>query len=63
MIPAAEVHEFLARSGWAGSRVEPLAGDASFRRYFRVVDGARTAVLMDAPPPQEDVRPWLAVAV
>jgi aminoglycoside/choline kinase family phosphotransferase len=62
MIPAAEVHEFLARSGWAGARVEPLAGDASFRRYFRVVDGQRTAVLMDAPPPKEDVRPFISVA-
>jgi aminoglycoside/choline kinase family phosphotransferase len=62
MIPAAEVHEFLARSGWAGARVEPLAGDASFRRYFRVVDGSRTAVLMDAPPAREDVRPFVAVA-
>jgi aminoglycoside/choline kinase family phosphotransferase len=62
MIPAAEVHEFLARCGWAGARVEPLAGDASFRRYFRVVEGARTAVLMDAPPPQEDVRPFIGVA-
>jgi aminoglycoside/choline kinase family phosphotransferase len=62
MIPAAEVHEFLARCGWAGARVEPLAGDASFRRYFRVVDGARSAVLMDAPPPQEDVRPFIGVA-
>jgi aminoglycoside/choline kinase family phosphotransferase len=62
MIPAAEVHEFLARSGWAGARVEPLAGDASFRRYFRVVDGARSAVLMDAPPAREDVRPFVAVA-
>jgi len=62
MIPAAEVHEFLARCGWAGARVEPLAGDASFRRYFRVVDGPRSAVLMDAPPAHEDVRPFVAVA-
>jgi len=62
MIPPAEVHEFLARSGWAGARVEPLAGDASFRRYFRVIDGSRSAVLMDAPPPREDVRPFVAVA-
>jgi aminoglycoside/choline kinase family phosphotransferase len=62
MIPAAEVHEFLARSGWEGARVEPLAGDASFRRYYRVLDGPRSAVLMDAPPPQEDVRPFVAVA-
>jgi aminoglycoside/choline kinase family phosphotransferase len=62
MIPAAEVHEFLARSGWEGARVEPLAGDASFRRYYRVLDGPRSAVLMDAPPPHEDPRPFIAVA-
>jgi aminoglycoside/choline kinase family phosphotransferase len=62
MIPAAEVHEFLARSGWGGAQVEPLAGDASFRRYFRVLDGPRTAILMDAPPATEDVRPFVAVA-
>ena len=62
MIPAPEVHEFLARCGWGGARVDPLAGDASFRRYFRVVEGSRTAVLMDAPPAHEDVRPFVAVA-
>jgi aminoglycoside/choline kinase family phosphotransferase len=62
MIPAAEVHEFLARSGWGGAQVEPLAGDASFRRYFRVLDGPRTAILMEAPPATEDVRPFVAVA-
>jgi aminoglycoside/choline kinase family phosphotransferase len=62
MIPAPEVREFLTRCGWGEARVEPLAGDASFRRYFRVVDGARSAVLMDAPPAREDVRPFVAVA-
>ena len=62
MIPPAQAHEFLARNGWAGAQILPLAGDASFRRYFRVVDGSRSAVLMDAPPPHEDVRPFVAVA-
>ena len=62
MIPPPHAPEFLASCGWAGARIEPLAGDASFRRYFRVVDGARTAVLMDAPPAHEDVRPFVAVA-
>lgn len=54
--------EFLTRHGWAGATVTPLAGDASFRRYFRVVDGQRRAILMDAPPPHEDPRPFLDVA-
>jgi len=62
MIPPPNAQDFLARCGWAGARIEPLAGDASFRRYFRVSDGKRTAVLMDAPPPHEDVRPFAAVA-
>ncbi|GLK42476.1 MULTISPECIES: aminoglycoside phosphotransferase family protein [Novosphingobium] len=54
---------FLAAAGWGGAAVEPLPGDASFRRYFRIrsVDGA-TAMLMDAPPPQEDIGPFLRAA-
>ncbi len=61
MTPPAGAAAFLARHGWAGARIEPLAGDASFRRYFRVHDGGRTAVLMDAPPEHEDSRPFLGV--
>jgi len=62
MKPPAHAPEFLAASGWAGAEILPLAGDASFRRYFRIVNGNRTAVLMDAPPPHEDPRPFIAVA-
>ena len=54
--------DFLRELGWAGAVIVPLAGDASFRRYFRVNDGTRRAILMDAPPPHEDPRPFLAVA-
>ena len=61
MTPHPDAPEFLARHGWAGAEIRPLAGDASFRRYFRVHDGERTAVLMDAPPAKEDSRPFLAV--
>jgi aminoglycoside/choline kinase family phosphotransferase len=39
-----------------------MEGDASFRRYGRLAGGPRPALLMDAPPAQEDVRPWCAVA-
>ena len=62
MTPPAGADAFLAANGWAGARIEPLAGDASFRRYFRIIHAARTAVLMDAPPPNEDPRPFAAVA-
>lgn len=45
--------------------LQPASADASFRRYFRVqasgVAGG-TAIAMDAPPAQEDSRPFLHVA-
>lgn len=56
------ISRFLAGIGWDRAERKLLAGDASFRRYDRLIDGARRAVLMDAPPPQENVRPFLAVA-
>lgn len=43
---------FLARHGWADARATPLPQDASKRRYFRLRDGGRRAILMDAPPPE-----------
>src|SRR5690349_11183881 len=61
MTPPASAPAFLASAGWEGARIAPLAGDASFRRYFRVTDGEKRAVLMDAPPPHEDPRPFIAV--
>ncbi len=63
MIPPAAAPDFLAKHGWADSEIRPLAGDASFRRYFRVHSaGGETAVLMDAPPEHEDIGPFLTIA-
>ena len=50
------------------STLAPACADASFRRYLRVAgpSGAAGAggsfIVMDAPPPQEDVRPFVHVA-
>jgi len=41
--------------------IRPLAGDASFRRYFRISHQGETFVLMDAPPGKEDVVPFLNI--
>jgi aminoglycoside/choline kinase family phosphotransferase len=38
------------------------SADASFRRYFRVHLNGRSLIAMDAPPPQEDCRPFVHVA-
>jgi aminoglycoside/choline kinase family phosphotransferase len=62
MIPPDAAPDFLAAHGWGGAEILPLAGDASFRRYFRVVRDGATAVLMDAPPEHEDIGPFLSVA-
>lgn len=62
MIPPPAARGFLAMHGWGDAQILPLAGDASFRRYFRVVDAGRTAVLMDAPPPHEDPKPFIDIA-
>ena len=58
----AQIDAFLAACGWSDAVRAPLAGDASFRRYCRLARNGTTTMLMDAPPPQEDVRPYLAVA-
>jgi aminoglycoside/choline kinase family phosphotransferase len=54
--------EFLAVAGWRGAQMRPLAGDASFRRYHRVHRNGVRAVLMDAPPDRENVRPFVRMA-
>ncbi len=53
---------FIARAGWSAARREAIVGDASFRRYVRLVREASRAIVMDAPPPVEDVRPFLLIA-
>lgn len=51
----------LARLGLDTAQFAPASADASFRRYFRLQAGDRSWVVMDAPPSQEDCRPFVAV--
>jgi aminoglycoside/choline kinase family phosphotransferase len=44
------------------STLRPASADASFRRYLRVDGAGRSWIVMDAPPPHEDVRPFVNVA-
>ena len=60
----AALQAFLSRAGWGHATRTTIAGDASNRRYDRLIDaetGAK-AVVMDAPPEKgEDVRPFVRV--
>lgn len=61
-----QLSALFARRGWGDvpeARMVPASSDASFRRYFRWEADGRSFILMDAPPPQENCRPFVAVAV
>ncbi|UXH40411.1 aminoglycoside phosphotransferase family protein [Pseudomonas promysalinigenes] len=62
------LHEQLDRlfrdNAWGDVPEGSLAAassDASFRRYFRWQGAGRSFVIMDAPPPQENCRPFVAI--
>jgi aminoglycoside/choline kinase family phosphotransferase len=46
----------------AGSSLMPASSDASFRRYFRISQGKRSYIVMDAPPELEDCTSFIAIA-
>jgi aminoglycoside/choline kinase family phosphotransferase len=53
--------EFVQGVGWGDADERLLAGDASFRQYFRLQRRGGSAVVMDASPPREDVRPFVRI--
>jgi hypothetical protein len=65
-------YRFNALLAWAARQnglppeqidVSPAGGDASFRRYFRLVlPGGASQIVMDAPPEQEDSTPFVDIA-
>ena len=60
-----QLEALFARRGWGEvpeMSLIPASSDASFRRYFRWEAGQRSFILMDAPPPQENCRPFVAIA-
>jgi len=58
-----QLHAFVLRAlPGVDCTPEPASADASFRRYFRIRDGASSWIVMDAPPAHEDCRPFVRVA-
>ena len=63
----AAFEQWLARvapsHGLQPASLRGASSDASFRRYFRIdAEGGRSFIVMDAPPPQEDVQRFIEVA-
>ena len=73
-VPGAGDPRFESLSEWTERTLRtnafalaPASADASFRRYYRITpeapwSGHSTLIVMDAPPPQEDCRPFVRVA-
>ncbi|MBX7273146.1 aminoglycoside phosphotransferase family protein [Stutzerimonas chloritidismutans] len=60
-----QLPEVFVRCGWGevpAAQLTAASSDASFRRYFRWQGGERSLIVMDAPPPQEDCRPFVKIA-
>ncbi|MNQ86552.1 Phosphotransferase enzyme family protein [compost metagenome] len=55
----------FADQGWGSvppATLTAASSDASFRRYFRWEGAGRSFVVMDAPPPQENCKPFVDIA-
>ena len=60
-----QLPRLYAEKGWGvvpSATLTAASSDASFRRYFRWQGAGRSLIVMDAPPPQEDCRPFVKVA-
>lgn len=60
-----ELREWLtplaSKYGFSLDSMTAASSDASFRSYFRVGGADTSFIVMDAPPPAEDVRPFIRV--
>lgn len=58
-----QLEEWLVRDcGMTLDDLRPASADASFRRYFRIVSGGQSYIVMDAPPGREDSEPFVRIA-
>lgn len=55
------IKTFLHAHGWEKANRNRIPGDASFRGYERLELDGKKAILMDAPPSHEDVRPFVKI--
>ena len=56
-----DLRAFLDSAGWGDAACEPLTGDASARKYFRLRKQNRRAILMDASRVLDSVAPFIRI--
>jgi aminoglycoside/choline kinase family phosphotransferase len=56
-----KAREFLAKNEIENCEIKKVAGDASFRSYYRIFFGEKTYILMFAPPTHEDIKPFVKI--
>ena len=56
-----DLRAFLDSAGWGDAACEPLTGDASARKYFRLRKSDRSAILMDASRVLDSVAPFIRI--
>ena len=54
--------DFLGTTAWHAAAAEPITGDASARKYFRLRKDNQSAILMDASRVLETVAPFVLVS-
>ena len=57
-----QLKDWLQQQTGQECELAPASSDASFRRYFRIELEQGSRIVMDAPPEQEDCRPFIHVA-
>ncbi len=57
-----EISHFISKTAFAGAQLQPLAGDASSRRYVRAVLGEKSAMIMDSPAEGENFQAFVTIA-
>lgn len=57
-----QIKEFLLNTEFSTANLQPLAGDASARRYVRAISGEKKAIIMDTPAEGENFPAFVAIA-
>jgi aminoglycoside/choline kinase family phosphotransferase len=57
-----QARKFLAKNQIKNCEIKKVAGDASFRSYYRIFFDGETRILMFAPPSHEDIHPFVKIA-